>query len=259
MSEPTLIPALLRIPTELVKPGRNARTDLGDVTELAMSIAAIGMQEPMTVHDLGDGTFEVHEGHRRLAAAQLARVPHVIAMLRPRFDDADRLQRQLAIHAQRLAFDPMDEAHAFHALMFQHNQTREQVARAAGKTPAYVRDRIALTRLTPDEQAKVRSGRLPIGEALLRVAGRRAEQTGGPRPAPARQTAPRQAPAAYRPPVARRRHFTAAHPLADQAAALCHAAGREHRNRHELIGEVACGEHWEGAIRADLGAVKVSG
>ncbi|MBM0201845.1 ParB/RepB/Spo0J family partition protein [Micromonospora sp. STR1s_5] len=192
MSKPTPIPALMRIPTALVKPGRNARKHLGDVEELAMSIKEGGQEEPITVHDCGNGTYEVHEGHRRLAAIQLIKYPYVLAVLRRRFDDAERLTKQVKIHAQRQAFDPMDEALAFHELMFKHNHSREKIAREIGKRPEYVRDRIALTRLTPEEQDLVRRGRLPVGEAVLRVADRRAELIGQARPARRRTTRPFQ-------------------------------------------------------------------
>ncbi|MCX5070926.1 ParB/RepB/Spo0J family partition protein [Micromonospora lupini] len=190
MSNPTAISALLRIPAHLVKPGRNVRTDLGDVTELAMSIKDDGQEEPITVHDCGDGTYEVHEGHRRLAAIQLIKYPYVLAIVRRRFDDAERLTKQVKIHAQRQSFNPMDEALAFHELMFAHNYSREQIARSIGKRPEYVRDRIALTRLTPEEQDLVRRGRLPVGEAVLRVADRRAEWTGRTEPARRRSNWP---------------------------------------------------------------------
>ncbi|WP_431976023.1 ParB/RepB/Spo0J family partition protein [Micromonospora haikouensis] len=202
MTEVRAVGAVLAIPTELVRPGSNARADIGDVTELAMSIKEDGQEEPITVYERGDGTYGVHEGHRRLAAIQKIHAPYVVAIVRRGLDDAHRLTKQVKIHAHRAAFNPMDEALAFHELMFRHGRTREEIARTIGKRPEFVRDRIALTRLTPAEQDLVRAGRLPVGEAVLRVASRRAELTGQPAPRSASRARRRTSTsAAHRPPA----------------------------------------------------------
>lgn len=173
-----MLSALLRIPLEQVEGGPNARGDVGDVTELAMSIRALGMQKPLLVCDLGEGRYQVLDGHRRLEAARALGLAHVDAVLRRDAGPALRIQQQLALHAQGKAFDPIAEARALSSLMFDHGMTREDIARVVGKSPGWVRDRIALLQLEGDEQESVRKGTTTVGTALTTIAVRRAFREG---------------------------------------------------------------------------------
>lgn len=175
---PQLLSALVRIPLERVVPGPNARGNLGDVAELAMSIKALGMQKPLLVCDLGDGQYQILDGHRRYAAARMLRLPHVDAVLRRDAGEAMRIQRQLAMHAQAKEFDPIAEARALRTLMFEYNLSREVLARTVGKSPSWVRDRIALLQLDVAEQESVRQGRMSIASAQATVNMRRAQRDG---------------------------------------------------------------------------------
>lgn len=173
MNKPQLLSALVRIPLDRVVPGSNARGDVGDVNELAMSIKALGMRQPMLVSDIGDGRYRVLDGHRRLAAAKLLGLAHVDAVLRRDAGGAVRIQQQLAMHAQARAFDPIAEAEALSTLMFEHKLPREEIARAIGKSPGWVRDRLGLLQLKEDEQESVRQGRMSIADARATVVNRR--------------------------------------------------------------------------------------
>jgi ParB/RepB/Spo0J family partition protein len=166
--------ALLRIPTDQIMPGLNARGDLGDLRDLATSLRNLGQQKPLIVVRLADGRYQILDGHRRHAAAQLAGVPHLDAVLRTDRGAAFRLQQQLALHTHARQFDPIAEARALHTLMFEHNLTRDQIAATIGRPGMWVRNRIALIHLTPDEQDRVVQGELSIGEALRILASRRA-------------------------------------------------------------------------------------
>lgn len=183
--------ALLRIPIHHVQPGPNARGEVGNVSELAVSISAIGQQIPLIVERIAPDRYRLIDGHRRLSAMKLAGLPTVDAVLRRTPGDAERTIRQLAMHAQVRPFDPIAEAKALHHLMFDMNLTRERIAQLIGKSPAWVRDRIALLRLDEDEQEAVRRRDLPVGEAVVVVRQRRVEPTGAARP-PAEPRAPRR-------------------------------------------------------------------
>lgn len=174
----TMLPALMRIPIDLVEPGPNARGDVGDVTELAMSIRALGMQKPLLVSDIGEGRYRLLDGHRRYAAARQLGLPHVDAVLRRDAGGAMRIQQQLAMHAQAQPFDPIAEARALSTLMFNYNLSREEIAHNIGKSPNWVRDRIALLQLDDDEQQSVRQGSMSITSAQAAVAMRRAHRDG---------------------------------------------------------------------------------
>jgi ParB/RepB/Spo0J family partition protein len=172
---------LLRLPLDLIKAGSNARgADLGDLTELAMSLQTLGQQKPVIVCELGDGSYELLDGHRRRAAAEKAGLPVLDALLRRPTTAAIRLQQQLAMHTHARAFNPIAEARALHELMFTHNQNRDQIAAAIGRPRAWVRDRIALVRLTDAEQEQVVAGTLSIRDALVLLATRRAAYAPAP-------------------------------------------------------------------------------
>lgn len=170
--------ALLRIPTNQVQPGPNARGEVGHVSELAVSISALGQQVPLIVEQLGPDRYRVIDGHRRLSAMKLAGLPTVDAVLRRTPGNAERIVRQLAMHAQARSFDPIAEAKALHHLMWDMNMGREQIARLIGKSPAWVRDRIGLLQLTEEEQAAVARGGMPLAEAHSTVKERRRSRDG---------------------------------------------------------------------------------
>ncbi|WP_435233327.1 ParB/RepB/Spo0J family partition protein [Micromonospora aurantiaca (nom. illeg.)] len=171
--------ALLRIPTEHIQPGPNARGEVGHVSELAVSISALGQQVPLIVERLGPDRYRVIDGHRRLSAIKLAGLPTVDAVLRRTPGDAERIVRQLAMHAQSRSFDPIAEAKALHHLMWDMNMGREQIARLIGKSPAWVRDRIGLLQLSEEDQAAVARGGMTLTEAAGTVQEQRRARDGG--------------------------------------------------------------------------------
>jgi len=173
------IASVLRVAATNVHPGRNARGQVGDVTELAVSIKAIGQQEPLLVYQTDAVLYEVFDGHRRLAAIRQARIPTVDIIVRDRpTNDLMRIQQQLAMHAQTQQFDPMAEAEALEILVLQEKLRPELVARAMGKSSQWVSNRLGLLNLNPTERAAVRDGRMPLREAASIVSHRRASRDG---------------------------------------------------------------------------------
>lgn len=187
----TQVGAVLRIPIDRVRPGQNVRGPIGDVTELAVSIAAVGLQEPLLVYDRGLGAYEVLEGHRRLAACRMAGLAHVDAIIRRDRGDASRIQQQLAMHAQRREFDPIAEAKALHELLFVHKLRRAEVSAAIGKSESWMAGRLALLNLDETQQEAVTERRLTIAEATTTAVTRRAELRGRPSAPPAAPRPPR--------------------------------------------------------------------
>lgn len=203
MTNQTAVPhgALLRIPVDHIEPGPNVRGPVGDVTELAASLKAVGQLVPVLVEPLPDGRYQLLDGHCRHAAANHAGILHLTAIVRqPDDSPVRRTVRQLSIQSHNRAFDPMTEARALHTLMFQHNVTREEIARMVGRTPGWVRDRISLVHLEPGEQRDVQAGRMSVSEALLRLKNRREMREGRqPTQQQPRQVATRHAAAPQQP------------------------------------------------------------
>ena len=186
--------AVIAVPIDQVQPGPNVRTQLDGITALAASIRAIGVQQPLLVHQLGPTSYEIFDGHRRRAALLMlgARTAPVIVRTAP--DDRTRLERQLGMHTHTRGFDPIDEALAVHQLIFDHGCSHEKVAAALARTPRWVSDRLALLVLNDGEQRSVRAGTLSLGEAKLIVASRRSARSGGGRRPPAPKLATRPQP-----------------------------------------------------------------
>jgi ParB family chromosome partitioning protein len=177
-TQATPLAALLRIPTDQIEPGPNARGQLAALDELAGSMWQLGQLDPLLVCELDLGRYQILDGHRRHAAAQLLNLPTLVCVLRRLPPPALRLRQQLAIHANARAFDPIAEAHALHTLMWEHFLSREQCAAAVGRTPGWVRDRLLLLQLDQADQEQVAAGRMPVGQALCAAKGRLAAVTG---------------------------------------------------------------------------------
>jgi len=186
---------LLTVPTADVHPSLNMRGRIGDVDELALSLKVLGQQKPLLVYPRPGGGYDLLDGHRRHAAAVKAGLAQVEVVVRDDPGEAGRIKAQLAMATHAKGFDPIAEARALYRLMFQHGMSREQISRSVGRTPAWVRDRIALVYLTEAEQRRVASGDLTVGEALHLLAVRRAERDGRSppkRPPPSRPASTRR-------------------------------------------------------------------
>lgn len=252
----TPVSAVLRIPVDLVDPGPNVRAGVGDVTELATSMRAIGQQIPVVVVASDGGRWRLIDGHRRHAAARQAGLPYLDAIVRRSSDDARRVVAQLAIQGNVRLLDPMAEARALHSLMWDHGLTRGQIAAYVGRSPAWVRDRISLVYLSSDEAAAVESGQMTVAEALLRLRTRRVARAGEP-DAPATRSGHRRGgrrPATDRRPGERQdgdRQLTAL----ELALLTCLAEGLELRLAAERVG-ISYGEarYRQGLLYEALGA-----
>ncbi|MGQ0530168.1 MAG: ParB/RepB/Spo0J family partition protein [Panacagrimonas sp.] len=142
--------------------------------ELARSIAAQGVVQPIVVRAVGAGRYEIVAGERRWRAAQragLAQIPVVIRAL----DERGAMAVALVENIQRADLNPLEEAVALRRLLDECQLTHEQVAEAVGKSRATVTNLLRLMELNEDVQVMVRDARLSLGHAkvLLGVQGAR--------------------------------------------------------------------------------------
>jgi len=213
----------------------NIREDLGDISDLAASVRAHGILQPIAVEHHPDkpGHYQIIAGHRRYAAARRARLEMVpITFRQP--SDAQPEELMLVENCQRADLNPMDKAEAMGKLRAK-GYTAVRIARSIGMSDATVGYYLALLDLDVKSQEKIRAGNLSAGDAVAAV----------------RRVRKRQRKADGKPavgPVWEPDHFTSQHPLARKARALCD--GREHSSRRR-VGKLACGECWETVIRAD--------
>jgi ParB family chromosome partitioning protein len=164
---PTSAVGWTEIPLELVRPNRQQpRTsfDPEGLSELAASIRAHGVLQPIVVSRDGDG-FELIAGHRRVLAARLAGRTSIPAVVRG--DGSDRLELALVENLQRADLNAIEAARAYKLLMETYDLTQEQLAERLGKSRSSVAN--ALRTLTAPQalQDAVVEGR--IGEGHLRA------------------------------------------------------------------------------------------
>jgi ParB family chromosome partitioning protein len=152
--------------------GFQPRAHIGDATldELAQSIRANGVIQPIVVRKTGDG-FEIIAGERRWRAAQkagLARVPVVVREVEPGHERS-LLEMALVENIQREDLNPLDEALAYRRLADDFQLTQDEIASAVGKDRATVANFVRLLKLPDEVRAEIAGGRLSMGHARALV------------------------------------------------------------------------------------------
>ena len=166
---------LRELPVDLIAPNpHQPRTALDEqaLEELAESIRARGVLQPVLVHPLPGGTYELIAGERRWRAARLAGLEEVPAVIRPPHDDAASLELALIENMAREDLNPVDEARACAALVEDLGLTREEVGRRVGRSRVAVSNLVRLLDL-PDEALELLAARALSeghGRALLLAA-----------------------------------------------------------------------------------------
>ena len=142
------------------------------LAELAASIAANGVVQPVLVRPLAGGRFQLIAGERRWRASQIAGKATVPAILR-QVSDEQAMEITIVENLQRADLNPMEQARAFERLSREFHMTQEQMAQRTGKDRATVANFLRLLKLPPSVQARVESGELTFGHAraILALSG----------------------------------------------------------------------------------------
>ena len=162
---------LREIPVELVRPNpRQPRRsfDEGALAELAESIRARGVLQPIVVRSLPGGHYELVAGERRLRAARIAELESVPAVVREA-DDWERLDIALAENMARIDLNAVEEARACAMLVDDLGLTKEEVGRRVGRSRVAISNLIRLLELPEEALELIEEGRLSEGHgrALL--------------------------------------------------------------------------------------------
>src|SRR3984957_14832808 len=144
------------------------------LAELAESIKANGVVQPVLVRPLASGRFQLIAGERRWRASQLAGKTTIPAILRP-VSDEQAMEITIVENLQRADLNPMEQARAFERLAREFHMTQEQMAVRTGKDRASVANFLRLLRLPASVQAKVETGELSFGHARTLLAFDHAE------------------------------------------------------------------------------------
>jgi ParB family transcriptional regulator, chromosome partitioning protein len=162
---------LREIPVELVGPNpRQPRQsfDEGTLAELADSIRARGLLQPIVVRALAGGRYELLAGERRLRAARIAELESVPALVREA-DERDQLDIALAENMARVNLNPVEEARACATLVEDLGLTKEEVGRRVGRSRVAISNLIRLLDLPENALELIERGDLSEGHgrALL--------------------------------------------------------------------------------------------
>jgi ParB family chromosome partitioning protein len=139
------------------------------LSELAVSITANGVVQPVLVRPLASGRFQLIAGERRWMASQRAGKATIPAILR-QVSDEQAMEITIVENLQRADLNPMEQAHAFDRLSREFHMTQEQMAQRTGKDRATVANFLRLLRLPATIQAHVESGELSFGHARALLA-----------------------------------------------------------------------------------------
>jgi ParB family transcriptional regulator, chromosome partitioning protein len=145
------------------------------LAELAASITANGVVQPVLVRPLPNGRFQLIAGERRWRASKLAGKETIPAILR-QVSDEQAMEITIVENLQRADLNPMEQARAFERLSREFHMTQEQMAQRTGKDRATVANFLRLLRLPASVQARVESGDLSFGHARTLLAFEHAEE-----------------------------------------------------------------------------------
>lgn len=158
---------LQTVPVGSIRP--NARQprlqfDLDSLRDLADSIREHGLLQPLVVRPVGDDSYELIAGERRLRAAQLAGLEEVPVVLRAASAQAS-LEMAIIENVQREDISAMECAKAYQRLADEFDQSHEQIASKVGKSRVAVSNTLRLLKLPEAMQTAIMEGRLSEGHA----------------------------------------------------------------------------------------------
>jgi ParB family chromosome partitioning protein len=164
-----------------IRPGRyqpRTRMDEQALAELAASIRAQGLMQPLLVRPMTGEQYELIAGERRWRAAQMAGLEQVPALVREVPDEA-ALAMALIENIQREDLNPMEEAAGIQRLVDEFKMTHEQAADAVGRSRSATTNLLRLLKLAKAVQEMLTQGKLEMGHAraLLALDGARQIET----------------------------------------------------------------------------------
>lgn len=158
-------PSALKL--DLLQAGKyqpRTRMDEGSLYELAESIKAQGVMQPVLVRPVGGGRYEIIAGERRTRAARLAGLDEVPVLVKDVPDEAAAAM-SLIENIQREDLNPLEEAQGLKRLTDEFGLTHEQAAQAVGRSRSAASNLLRLLNLSEPVQQMLMAGDLDMGHA----------------------------------------------------------------------------------------------
>jgi len=161
-----------------LQPGKyqpRTRMDPGSLEDLAASIKAQGLIQPISVRPVSGGRYEIIAGERRWRASQLAGLTEVPVLIREIPDDA-ALAMSLIENIQREDLNPLEEAAGLQRLIDEFGMTHQQAADAVGRSRSAATNLLRLLNLAKPAQDLLMAGDIEMGHARAILAAPKTEQ-----------------------------------------------------------------------------------
>jgi ParB family chromosome partitioning protein len=164
---------VLYLPVDAIRPNpyQPRKTfDMENLEELAESIKVYGVLQPIMVRVVGNNSYELVAGERRLRASKLAGLKEVPAIV-INVHDQDSAVLSLIENLQRENLNFIEEAQAYYNLINDHNLTQEQLAKILGKNQSTIANKLRILKLSKEIQEKLLENNLTErhARALLRL------------------------------------------------------------------------------------------
>src|SRR5664279_725597 len=158
---------LQTLPIEYMQRGKyQPRKDINPekLQELADSIKAQGIIQPIVVRQVAYEKYEIVAGERRWRAAQMAGLTQVPVVIKE-IDDRAAMAIALIENIQREDLNPLEEAEALRRLLDEFDMTHQHIAEAIGKSRTTVTNLLRLMDLHPDVKKLLLNNQLEMGHA----------------------------------------------------------------------------------------------
>ncbi len=139
--------------------------DTEALSELAESISAHGVLQPILVRPVGDDRYQIIAGERRFRASKMAGLSEVPVVILDSATEETVAEIALIENIQREDLNPIEEAAAYRALAVEYHLTQEDIARRIGKSRSAIANALRLLDLPESVRALVLSGELSAGHA----------------------------------------------------------------------------------------------
>jgi ParB family chromosome partitioning protein len=160
------------LPLDRLQPGKyqpRTRMDEGALQELAASIRAQGLMQPILVRSVSVGQYEIIAGERRFRAAKMAGLSEVPVLVK-QVEDQAAAAMALIENIQREDLNPLEEAQGIQRLLDEFSFTHEQAAEAVGRSRSAVSNLLRLLHLAKPLQTMLLAGDLDMGHARALLA-----------------------------------------------------------------------------------------
>jgi len=169
-ADPSALPNAL--PLAVLQTGKyqpRTRMDEGALAELAESIKAQGVMQPVLVRSIGAGRYEIIAGERRVRAAAIAGLDEIPVLVRD-VPDESAAAMALIENIQREDLNPLEEAQGVQRLIHEFRLTHEDAAAAIGRSRSATSNLLRLLNLAKPVQTMLMAGDLDMGHARALLA-----------------------------------------------------------------------------------------